>query len=259
MLNKIRDELPFIEALIVFTKSKVCVEVGVAHGQSTIHICKAAKQIGGFVYGFDVWERHGLSNQFRIYGDLKSVSNKLRSEGLDNFHLTKIDTYKQRELFTVKLKELCPVGIDFAFIDGCHSYRGIKNDFSVVYPLLKKTGIIVFHDTLMIDGCREFVLDLRTKFNDGSFDVVDFPFGQADRKCGVSVLIKRTFPVIDNPIVQVCGSPSTPKEIEERELKWFENELKEKSKIVESLNKEDSICLENIGNIKRNKFQPVGG
>lgn len=255
MSNKIRDELPFIEALIVFTKSKVCVEVGVAHGQSTIHICKAAKQVGGFVYGFDVWERHGLNNQFSAYSDLKTVSNKLLSEGLDNFHLIKIDTYKQRELFIDKLKELCSSGIDFAFIDGCHSYRGIKNDFSVIYPLLKKTGIVVFHDTLMIDGCREFVLDLRTKYNDGSFDIVDFPFGQGDRKCGVSILIKRSFPIIDNPIVQVCGSLSIPKEIEERELKWFENELKEKAKFIGDLNIEDDICLENAGNIKRKKFQ----
>ena len=255
MAEPIRDEFPFIESLITLTKAKACVEIGVAYGDSTVILCKAAKQVGGFVYGFDVWEKWGLNKQAKVYGSMEIAIKKLRAAKLNNFHLTKIDTYGEREFFISELKRLCSNGIDFAFIDACHSYRGIKNDFSAVYPMLTKTGIIVFHDTLMIDGCREFILDLRTKFNDGSFDIIDFPFGKNEMRCGISVLVKRSYSIIDNPIKQIAGSISTPKEIEEREVEWLNDELKDRSGAMANLDKENNISLENLGFPIRRKFQ----
>lgn len=38
--------------------------------------------------------------------------------------------------------------IDFLFIDGDHSYEGVKKDFEMYAPLVKKGGVIVFHDAL---------------------------------------------------------------------------------------------------------------
>ena len=42
--------------------------------------------------------------------------------------------------------------IDFAFIDGSHSYAGVKNDLALVYPHVKKGGWIAFHD-MRVDWC----------------------------------------------------------------------------------------------------------
>ena len=115
--------------------------------------------------------------------------------------------------------------IDFAFIDACHSYVGIKNDFDIIYPLLNQDqGIIIFDDTLMIDGCREFMLHLRTRYFDGTFDIIDFPFGCDKRKTGLSLLVKRGYPLSKRPIDQICGSLSEPRDIEDAEKKWFQNE-----------------------------------
>ena len=36
--------------------------------------------------------------------------------------------------------------IDFLFIDGDHSYNGVKKDFEMYSPLVRKGGLIVFHD-----------------------------------------------------------------------------------------------------------------
>ena len=126
--------------------------------------------------------------------------------------------------------------IDLAFVDGCHSYVGIKNDFEVVYPRMSNIGTVVFHDTLMIDGCREFVYDLRNKFYDGSYDVIDFPFGHGVARCGVSILTKRSFAVSDREIDQICGSPSSADEIEINEARWLNKEIK-KYENHEKLNK----------------------
>jgi len=38
--------------------------------------------------------------------------------------------------------------IDFLFIDGDHSYQGVKKDFEMYAPLVKNKGYIAFHDIL---------------------------------------------------------------------------------------------------------------
>ena len=45
-----------------------------------------------------------------------------------------------------EVKTLLPNGIDFLFIDGDHSYDGVKSDFEMYSPLVNEGGIIVFHD-----------------------------------------------------------------------------------------------------------------
>ena len=42
--------------------------------------------------------------------------------------------------------------IDFLFIDGDHTYEGVKRDFEVFSPLVKKSGLIAFHDILPVQG-----------------------------------------------------------------------------------------------------------
>ena len=36
--------------------------------------------------------------------------------------------------------------LDFAFIDGDHTYDGVRRDFELYKPLLRPGGIIAFHD-----------------------------------------------------------------------------------------------------------------
>lgn len=46
--------------------------------------------------------------------------------------------------------------IDFLFIDGDHSLTGVKQDFDMYSPLVKKGGIIAFHDACYhADGTEE--------------------------------------------------------------------------------------------------------
>ncbi len=225
-------------SLIQLNKSKTIVEIGVAFGTTTAWLCDAATKTGGHVFGYDVWNaretvRGEYENDYQKYsgikkkntfqqtGDMNGVNIYIRGQGYTNFTLTQIDS--RSDEFPAYLKSQCPV-IDFAFIDGDHSYNGIKNDFSVVYPLMSQTGIVAFHDTQRIDGCREFVLDLRTKYNDGTFDIVDFPFGNQKRRVGISVLVKRTFPILDIPIDEICGSPSITEDIIKREKEWYRNQ-----------------------------------
>jgi predicted O-methyltransferase YrrM len=68
---------------------------------------------------------------------------------------------------------------DFVFIDGDHSYEGVKADFYNILPFLKKNTMVAFHDIVISDfhhthGCYvgEFWRDLKKEYNASSFDEI---------------------------------------------------------------------------------------
>src|SRR5690349_11234649 len=125
-----KDFGPLIKEIILFNKCKICVEIGVAFGTTTEYICAAVNENGGHVYGYDLWSAHGLNNQFVQLSDKLSVEKYLNEKGYNNFTLNQINT--KSDEFKLEINKFDY--IDFAFIDGCHSYEGIKNDFDIIYP-----------------------------------------------------------------------------------------------------------------------------
>lgn len=224
------EHRPLLESLAYLNQCRTIVEIGVAEAKTTEFLCRGAAPWGGHVWGYDIWGTHGLKDQFEHWSSPEKCTEYLKSKNVSNFTLTKIDSKTQE--FQDLIKERHPE-IDLAFIDGCHSYDGIKNDFDIVYPLLSHTGIIVFHDTMRIDGCRRFMIDLRTKFNDGTFDVVTFPYGSmfysdgniSNRRTGISMLVKRSFATLDLPIDEQCDLEENFEAIYEQEDSWYDQEL----------------------------------
>ena len=221
------EQGPLLQSLIELNQCQNIVEVGVSSATTTNFLCQGAKKTGGFVWGYDIWDVHGLQKQYANGWTKEGCADFLASQGHNNFELTKIDSA------TDEWHELMPKkhpSIDLAFIDGCHSYQGVKNDFDVIYPLLNQGGIVAFHDTLRIDGCRKFVIDLRTKFNDGTFDIVDFPWGNGERRVGITLLVKRTYAVLDLPMDESTEIEQDWQGIYDQEEEWYEAELKRAQK-----------------------------
>ena len=231
----VEEHSPFLSSLIYLNQCKTVVEIGVAEAKTTAYLCEGAAKVGGMVYGYDIWDTHGLNNQFEHWSSKEKCEEYLRSKGHSNFELTQVNSKTPEFPELIKTKH--PV-IDLAFIDGCHSYEGIKNDFLAVYSQLSETGIIVFHDTMSIDGCREFIIELRTKLWDGTFDVVTFPFGSMvygdgnvrDRRTGVSMLVKRGFATIPQPCDEICNLDDHTQDIYVAEEEWYDAELKRAAK-----------------------------
>lgn len=216
-----KDHGPLFESLIALNQAKVIIEIGAAFGSTTKYLCAGAAKTGGIVQVYDVWGRHGLRNQWGAFSSKESVQEYLISEGFNNFVLTQINT-RAPEFKT--LIDALPL-IDFAFIDGCHSYEGVKSDFDIIYPRLSQTGIVALHDTLKIDGCRELVIDLRTTLADGTYDVVDFPFGNRHRRVGISLLVKRTFPVLGIKCDEIANLEDRLDAIYQKEQDWYRREI----------------------------------
>lgn len=216
------DHAQLLYSIARFMRSKVIVEVGVAYGDTTKWLCQAAKINDGFVYGFDVWEEHGVGNM--RYGQKSSkedVEKYLKYfHNCSNFKLEKVNTISDKENFENMIKELGP--LDFVFIDGDHSLAGVSNDFEIVYPYLSDKAVVVFHDTLICDGSRQFAHELRTKYKDSTFDVIDLPYGNFAQRCGLTMLFKRSFSTCGVDIIENCGATLSFEEIYENERKIIE-------------------------------------
>jgi predicted O-methyltransferase YrrM len=85
---------------------------------------------GPFGGGYSFW-------RIPIYKAFAKENQKL--------YLLRKDSHKEETLEEVK-KILNGNQLDFLFIDGDHTYEGVKKDFEMYSPLVKKEGIIAFHD-----------------------------------------------------------------------------------------------------------------
>ncbi len=64
--------------------------------------------------------------------------------------------------------------LDYLFIDGDHSYEGVKQDFALYAPLVRKGGIIAFHDIVAgpaenVGGVPQFWSGVKGKYRHAEF------------------------------------------------------------------------------------------
>ncbi len=67
--------------------------------------------------------------------------------------------------------------LDFLFIDGDHSYDGVKQDFEMYAPLVRKGGVVAFHDIAMAPESKsnpvyKYWMELRAKHGNRSSEIV---------------------------------------------------------------------------------------
>jgi hypothetical protein len=67
--------------------------------------------------------------------------------------------------------------IDFAYVDGDHSYRGLKKDIFLVRSLLQPGGHMVLHDTLAVPDCRRVYEELLASQRWHHIRTFNFRFG----------------------------------------------------------------------------------
>ncbi|MGA2248217.1 MAG: class I SAM-dependent methyltransferase [Verrucomicrobiota bacterium] len=122
-------------------KPDVCVEIGSARGKSACFVGLALKRNGrGVLYAIDP---HTTTN----WNDSTSVDTfpiiqaNLRQAGVaEQVEIVRKTSAEAAKGWNKK--------IDLIFIDGDHSYEGVKADWELFLPHLKPFGMVVFHDTL---------------------------------------------------------------------------------------------------------------
>jgi predicted O-methyltransferase YrrM len=123
--------------LVLSSRPKVTLEIGLACGLSALYICRALREAGGIKHiAIDPCQ----SQDFSSAG--MSTLDRAGYGSLVELHEQRSDCCLPR-----LIEE--GVRIDFAFIDGWHTFDYTLVDFHYVHQLLRTGGIVVFHDCQM--------------------------------------------------------------------------------------------------------------
>lgn len=108
-------------------------------------------------------------------------------QGKQRLTLIRADSHLPVTLQKVEL-ELAGLDLDFLFIDGDHSYEGCMNDFEMYGPLVRKGGLIAFHD--IAEHGPEMACHVREVWEDvkGEYEHLEFTRDSDPNWGGVGVL-----------------------------------------------------------------------
>lgn len=92
------------------------------------------------------------------------------------------DSHQQTTLDQVKTL-LAGRPLDLLFLDGDHTYEGVKQDFQLYSPLVRSGGLVAFHDIVPVDQwehCEvdKFWKEIKQSHESREFiDTTDLTFG----------------------------------------------------------------------------------
>lgn len=122
-------------------KPKVCVEIGSARGKSACYVGMALMENGfGKLYAIDPHTRTNW-NDSQSVDTLPVIEHNIKSLGLTKY----VEIVRKTSNDAVKEWSQ---PIDLLFIDGDHTYDGVRHDWESFSPFLAEFGVTVFHDTL---------------------------------------------------------------------------------------------------------------
>jgi len=139
-IKQVKEEIRGLVEIVETLKPTVIVEVGTNMGGSLFCFTKVAQQ-NALIISIDLPEGLGGGGYPLYRSDFyRSFASKNQEMFLWRLDSHQIDTLNQ-------LKEtLNGRKIDFLFLDGDHSYEGVKQDFEWYSPLVRSGGVIAFHD-----------------------------------------------------------------------------------------------------------------
>jgi len=135
------DSAWLLHGLVRSMKPEVCVEIGSARGKSACYIGLALKRNGrGKLYAIDPHTQTNW-NDTESVNTISVMTNNIRRDGVTDY----VEIVRKTSGDAI-------VGwassIDMLFIDGDHSYEGVKADWDRFLPFVRPFGVVVFHDTL---------------------------------------------------------------------------------------------------------------
>ena len=142
--------------------AKVAVEIGSHQGVSAAIIARSLA-CGGQLFCVDPWpgKKGGRNPVFEIF----------------KRHIARTKTGRSVNIirdFSSNVAARLPPRLDFAFIDGDHSWKGIETDWTIVSGRMNDGGIVCLHDTAVprqepwrnFDACRfyEVIIEPNPQF-----------------------------------------------------------------------------------------------
>lgn len=129
------DEGMFLQRIIGAIKPRICLEIGLAYGVSTLFICETLRKVGA--------SKHIVIDPYQntIFRDI-GLRN-LRQAGYEDL-IEFIEEPSEIALPTLLKRE---TRVDFAFVDGWHTFDHTLVDFFYINRMLNVNGVVAFDDT----------------------------------------------------------------------------------------------------------------
>ena len=156
----------------------VVVEIGSAHGGTYWAWCRLATPTAHLVSvdlpGNDEWDA-----RVRSYPREMQTQTVIRADSHDPQTVRSVDGLKG--------------SVDLLFLDGDHSYEGVRADFENYAPLVRRGGLIAFHDVESTNHPASQVDRLWTQLRDvyETRELIDAADDEATGRYGIGVIFWR--------------------------------------------------------------------
>jgi predicted O-methyltransferase YrrM len=158
-----REEFLDVLHLLAERRPRTVLEIGTATGGGLFCFTRVASD-DALLVSVD------LPSGYRRY---RTPLYRAFARGRQRIHLVRADSHDARTLSTVS-RMLGDRPLDFLFIDGDHTYEGVKRDFEMYGPLVTEGGVIGFHDINLGDhlfggGSKAFWREIRDRYRSMEF------------------------------------------------------------------------------------------
>ncbi len=191
--SQIKSEIIGLVSELAKNPSRRLLEIGTATGGTLFMFTRIAAKDADIISIDLPFGRYGA-------GYLKYRASLMRAFALVNqkMHLLRLDSHQASTID--KLKDILKGELlDFLFIDGDHSYAGVKADFENYSPLVRPGGLIAFHDIVDNDNDKSFGTQVFWREIKDKYQHQEFVRPEADNVgCGIGLLTKPN--ELENPI-----------------------------------------------------------
>jgi predicted O-methyltransferase YrrM len=136
--SQVKEEITHLLQILVKRKPKAALEIGTAQG-ATLFLFTRVSSPNAVIISLD------LPASQRGYANWRVPYYEAFGSNKQQMIMVKMDSHDPVSLELIRQK-LNGRLLDFLFIDGDHTYEGVKMDFEMYSPLVREGGLIGFHD-----------------------------------------------------------------------------------------------------------------
>jgi predicted O-methyltransferase YrrM len=176
-LHQVKEEILGFLSIVDDLNPEIVLEIGTAGG-GTLFLLSRFSSPTATVFSIDLP---------KLMTCLRPIVYKSFAKDHQRIHVIRSDSHDAKTLARIK-KKLNGRNVDCLFIDGDHRYQGVRKDFDMYAPLVRKGGIVSFHDIVPgpvthVGGVPEFWSEIKSRY-----PWTEFVKDWSQQGCGIGMI-----------------------------------------------------------------------